>query len=251
LISDRTRSQNLATLAVAVLPGPQPQHVALAVHGDAQGQVDGPVRDLALADLHVDGIDEHDGVHGIERPALPFRQAFHDPVGDRGNSLLGYLSAVHLGQVRGDLPVGQPFRGKGNDHLIDAGQPPLPFGDDFRLETGIAVPGHRNLHRSRVGKHRLGPPAVTGIAAVAAFRVVLAIPEVIVQLAFQGALDDHLGQPAQQAALTGQLQPARPGPLGQLAQHLLVGRGELGPGLVPVLCHVGHWCLLPSQELHH
>ena len=72
----------------------------------------------------------------------------------------------------------------------------------------------------------------------------LAVAEMIIQLAFQGALDDHLGQPAQQAALAGQLQPAGPGPLGKLAQHLLIGRRQLRPGLVPVLCHVSHWCLL-------
>ena len=153
--------------------------------------------------------------------------------------------------MRGDLPVGQPFRRQGNHHLIDPGQPPLPFGDDFRLETGIPVPRHRDLHRPRIGKHRLGPPAITGIAAIAAFRLVLAIPEVIVQLAFQGTFDHHLGQLAQQPARAAKLQAARPGPLGKLAQDLLVSRGELGPGLVPVLCHVGHWCLLPSQELHH
>jgi hypothetical protein len=46
----------------------------------------------------------------IQRPALPVRQALHHPVGDRGNGLLGDLRAVNLGQVRGDLPVGQPFR---------------------------------------------------------------------------------------------------------------------------------------------
>src|SRR6516225_10616045 len=45
-------------------PGPQPQDVPLAVHGDAQGQVDGPVGDLALADLHVNGVDEQDSVNG-------------------------------------------------------------------------------------------------------------------------------------------------------------------------------------------
>ena len=47
------------------------------------------------------------------------------------------------------------------------------------------------------------------------------------QFAFQGALHHHFRQPAQQAALTGQLQPARPGPLGQLAQHLLISRRQL------------------------
>ena len=36
----------LGALAVAVLPGPQPQDVPLPVHGDAQGQVNRPVGDL-------------------------------------------------------------------------------------------------------------------------------------------------------------------------------------------------------------
>ena len=75
--------------------------------------------------------------------------------------------------------------------------------------------------------------AVAGIAAVAAFRVMLAIAEMVVQLAFQGALDDHFGQLAQQPALTGQLQPAGAGPLGELAQHLLISRRQLRSGLVP------------------
>ena len=160
----------LRSLAVAVLPGPQAQHVPLAVHGDAQRQVDGPVRDLALADLHVNSVDEDHRVDRVERPALPFGHALHDPVGDRGDRLLGDLRAVDLGQVRGDLPVRQPFRGQGNHHLIDPGQPPLPLGDDFRLETGVPVPRHGDLHRPGLGEHRLGPVAIAGIAAIAARR---------------------------------------------------------------------------------
>jgi len=68
----------------------------------------------------------------------------------------------------------------------------------------------------------------------------LAVAEVIVQLAFQRALDDHLGQPAQQAALTGQLQPAGAGPLGKLPQQLLIGRRELRSVLVMAGHHVCH-----------
>ena len=34
---------------------------------------------------------------------------------------LGDPGAVDLGQVRGYLPVGQPFRRQGNDYLIDSG----------------------------------------------------------------------------------------------------------------------------------
>src|SRR5271165_5434252 len=161
----------LGAFSVAVLSRPQSQHVTLAVHGDAQGQVDGPVRDLALADLHVDSVDEDYRVNRIERPALPFRQAFHDPVGNSRDRLLGDLGAIDLGQVRGDLPVRQPFRRQGNDQVVDPGQPPLPFGDDYRLETGIPVPRHAELHRAHLGDHRLGAVAITGIAAIAAFRV--------------------------------------------------------------------------------
>jgi hypothetical protein len=62
----------LGALAVAVLAGPQAQHVPLAVRGDADRGVDGPVGDLAVADLHVDDIDEQDRIHRVQRPVLPF-----------------------------------------------------------------------------------------------------------------------------------------------------------------------------------
>src|SRR5438067_618552 len=70
------------------------------------------------------------------------------------------------------------------------------------------------------------------------------IAQVIVQLALQGALDHHLGQPAQQPALAGQLQPAGAGPPGKLAQNLLISRRQLRSTLVLGSRHVSHWCLL-------
>src|SRR5450755_3953126 len=234
----------LGSFPVAVLPGPQSQHVALPVHGHAQRQVDGPVRDLTLPDLHHDRVDEDHRVNRVQRAALPFRQAFHDPVGDRADRLLRYFRAVDLGQVRADLPVRQPFRRQGNHQVIDSGQPPLPFSDDSRLETGIAVPRHSELHRPGLGDHRLGPVAIAGIPAIAPGRIVLAVTEVVIQLALQGALDHHLGQLPQQPALAGQPQPARPGPPGQLPQYLLIGRGQLRPVMALVGRHVSHWYLL-------
>jgi hypothetical protein len=152
--------------------------------------------------------------------------------------------------VRGDLPVREPFRGQGNHHLVDPGQPPLPFSDDFRLETRVPVPRHRDFHRPRIGEHSLGPVTIAGIAAIAAGRVVLAIAEMIIHLAFQGALDHHLGQPAQQAALAGQLQPAGARPLGKLTQQLLIRRRQLHRLLLLAARHVCHWCLPTCQELH-
>src|SRR6266566_3225126 len=131
----------LGALPVAVLAGPQARDVALAVRGDAQGQADGAAGDLALADLHVDGAGEDHRVYRVQWPTLPFCQAVRHPAGDRGDGLPGDPGAVDPGQVRGDFPAGQPFRGQGNDHLVDPGQPPLPLGDDFRLEAGIGSRG--------------------------------------------------------------------------------------------------------------
>jgi len=48
----------------------------------------------------------------VQRPALPFGHFVHDPLGDRGDRLLGHLRAVDLGQVRGDLPCVSPFADK-------------------------------------------------------------------------------------------------------------------------------------------
>ena len=50
----------------------------------------------------------------------------------------------------------------------------------------------------------------------------LAVAEVVIQR----ALDHHLRQLAQQAALTGQLQPAGARPLGKLPQQLIIGGRE-------------------------
>ena len=55
----------------------------------------------------------------------------------------------------------------------------------------------------------------------------MSVAQVIVELALQRALDDHLGQPAQQPPLAGELQPVGAGPLGQLPQQLLIGRRQL------------------------
>jgi hypothetical protein len=120
----------------------------------------------------------------------------------------------------------------------------------FRLEAGIPVPRHDDVHRPGLGEHGLRTAAVTGIPAITAGRVILLVAEVIVQLALERALNDHLGQLAQQPALAGQLQPAGAGSLGQLAQQLLISRRELRAVLVLLVRHVCHWCLPVCQELH-
>jgi hypothetical protein len=146
--------------------------------------------------------------------------------------------------------VGEPFRGKRDDHVLDPGQPPLPFRHDFRLEAGIPVPRHRDFCRPRLGDDRFRPVPVPRIPGITPGRVVSGIAEVVVHLAFQRAFDDHLGQLPQQAALAGQLQPAGPGPLGELAQQLLVSRRQPGRLLHLTQRHICHLVSPPSRKLH-
>ena len=92
--------------------------------------------------------------------------------------------------------------------------------------------------------------AIAGIAAITAGRLVLAIAEMVIQLAFQRALDHHFRELAEQAALACELQAASPRPLGQLQQQLLISGRQLHAVLTLTRCHVCHWCLPTCQELH-
>jgi len=47
--------------AFPAVAGPQPEDLAFAVGGDREGDVDGSVDDLPIADLDVDGVHEHHG----------------------------------------------------------------------------------------------------------------------------------------------------------------------------------------------
>ena len=242
LISVRTWSQYLAPSPPS--PAHRPRMSRWPSTVTRQGHVDRPVGDLAVADLHVDGVDEDDRVDRVERPVLPFGHAVHDLVGDRGDRLLGHLGAVDLGQVRGDLPVRQPLRRQGQHHLVDAGQPSLPLLDDLRLEAGPPGRGARSISTGpisvstvldRVPLREL-PPSVPG-------RVVLLVAEVVGDLALQGGLQHPLGQLLQQPALAGQLQPTRTGPVDQLPHQLLISRRQLRSAAALNVRHIRHWCL--------
>jgi hypothetical protein len=57
---------------------PQTEHFLVAVHRDAERDVDALVaHDALVASLHDDRIEVDDGVDRVERPALPRRDVFH------------------------------------------------------------------------------------------------------------------------------------------------------------------------------
>jgi hypothetical protein len=62
---------------LAAVAGPQPEDVPTAFDSDRQGHVNGPVGNRPVANLHVDGVNEDDGIDGVEGPvcysAMPSR----------------------------------------------------------------------------------------------------------------------------------------------------------------------------------
>ena len=131
--------------AFTAVAGPEPEDVAVALAGDRERDVDGPVGDLPVADLDVDGVDEDHRVDRVEGPVLPLSHAIDDLVGDRGDRLPRHLRAVDLAQVRGYLTGRQTLRRQRDDHLVDPGQPLLPLRDDLRVEAAFPVTGHPDL----------------------------------------------------------------------------------------------------------
>jgi hypothetical protein len=241
--------------ALAAVAGPQPENLAPAFGGDGQGHVDGPVGDGAVADLHVDGVNQDHRIDGVQRAALPFGHALEDLVGDGGDGLPGDLGAIDLRKVGLDLTGGQALRGQRDHHLVDAGQALLSLLDDLRLEGAVPVAGHGYLHRSHVGQHGLGAFAVAGVTAILARRIMLVIAEVIADLTFERGLQQPLGQLLQQPALTGQPQALGLSPAHQLVDQLVV-HGLRRHSRCRLACLVlgyvltGHRCIFHDRELH-
>jgi hypothetical protein len=61
---------------------PQPQDITFAVHVDTHRDIHGSVRDVAVADLDPDPINQDHRIDRIERPGLPYLHIGNDPVGD-------------------------------------------------------------------------------------------------------------------------------------------------------------------------
>ena len=66
--------------------GPQPEDVPLAVEGDPDRGVERPVRDLPVADLDHDRVDEHRRVDRVERAGCPGLHLLDHLVGDPARS---------------------------------------------------------------------------------------------------------------------------------------------------------------------
>jgi hypothetical protein len=143
---------------------PEPADVALAGQRDADGRVERPIRDLAVADLDHDRVDEDRRVGRIEWPHRPLVHLLEHLVGDPTDGLLADRGAVDLGEVRGDLAGGQALGIEREHHLIDPVEPALPLAHDLRLERAGTIPRDVDLDLASVlGQHRLRPGAMANV----------------------------------------------------------------------------------------
>ena len=129
--------------------GPQPEHVPVPVQVDPDRGVERLVADLPVTNLDHDRVDEDRRIDPLQRPGGPRLHVLDDLVGDPADSVLGHRRPVDLGEVRADLPGGQPARVQREHDRVHIGQGPLPLLDDDRLEAALPVPRHLDLHRGR------------------------------------------------------------------------------------------------------
>ncbi|MBO2443863.1 hypothetical protein J4557_40710 [Actinomadura nitritigenes] len=221
--------------ALTTGPDPQSEHVPLAVAVDAHRHVDRTVGHLTLADLDVEGVDQHDRIHRIERPSPPGLHLFHDFVGDPRDQVARHLDLIDLGQVRADLPGGQALGIQRGDRLVEPFDPAGVLGHDLRLEHPRPVPRHLDPHRPDLGRHRLSRGAVAVVAGRDGRAFAPLIAQMIGHLGFQRGLQHGLGDPGRQPVRPDQRHPLGPGLRGQLSSELDL---QTTSGLVLVV--VGH-----------
>ena len=126
------------------------------------------VVDLAIADLHVDGADEHHWIHPIQRPGLPVDQLAQDPGGNRADRVFGDLDPLDLLQVGEDRAMGETLGRQRQPQPIDPTEAAPTFPDHRRFERALPIPGDVDLDRADIDEDRVGTRAVAGVPAAAA-----------------------------------------------------------------------------------
>ena len=147
-----------------------------------------------MADFHDDGVEEDDGVDGIEGAVLPGLDLLDDGVGGVGDQGGGDLHLVDLKQVLLDLAHAQAARVEADDRFVEAVELAPVLGDEGGLEVAVAVAGDFDGDLAVVAAQGFGAVAVAGVgrASGGAFRraPVLVVAEMGGQLGVEDAVDE-------------------------------------------------------------
>ena len=191
--------------ALGLLP-PDPEHVALALDGDPDGEIAGAGADGAvLADLHQQTVEVDDRIHRVQRPGAPRGDVLEHGVGDRADRVAADLHAVELAQVRLDVAHGHAAGVEPEDLLVQPGQPGLALAHELGVEAALAVARRLDLDRPELGLDRLGSRAVAVVAGPAGRRLARRKAEMLGQLGAQRGLDHPARELREQPTRTGDL----------------------------------------------
>src|SRR3954468_7962188 len=126
---------------LGLLP-PDPQHLAVALDGDADRQVAGAVAHRAvLADLDHQAVEVRDRIDGVQRPCPPCGDVLKDGVGAPADGVALDLDVVELGEVILDVAHAHAAGIEPKDPVIQARQPGLALGHEPWIETAVAESG--------------------------------------------------------------------------------------------------------------
>ena len=219
--------------ALRVLP-PDAERLAVAVDGNADGEIAGARADRAvLGDLHVQRVEVDDRVDALQRPRAPRGDVLQHGVGDAADRVAADLDAVEALQVRGDVAHRHAAGVEVEHALVQAREPGLALGDQLGVKRAAAVARRAHRHLAELGLERLGRRPIALVARAAGWRLPGRIPEVLRQLGAQRRLDHATRELREQPAGPGDLLglESRQGVLkrvgrqqrGQPVEHLLTG----------------------------
>src|SRR5215470_6042115 len=98
-----------------------------------------------------------------------------------------------------DLASRHPARIQREDFVVEAFKAGLPFGNDLRLEGGIAVARNLKGQGAEVAFESLLGVTIARIATARAFGVVLFVAEVMSEFSLESAFENSFGELFEQA----------------------------------------------------
>ena len=172
---------------------PQAQHLLLARHGDANGQVHRLDPHRTLAHFYMDAVEVNDGVDRLQGSGLPGFDFIGHRIGYRGNQAGRDLGAIHLLQVGLNLAHRHASGVQRDDFVVEAGPAGLVLGDELGFEAAVAVAGHFDGQLTEIALERLLAPAIAGVATGVGYCLVALVTQVLGQFGLQGSLEQQFG----------------------------------------------------------
>src|ERR1044071_1408685 len=114
------------------------------------------------------GVEENQWVGRLQRPGLPGGNLLQHRVGHCADQIGRHVDAEEIAQMANNLTRAHAARVHRDDLVIETRKPALVLGDQLRIEAGLAVAWHLQLHLAGVGDDCLLAIAVAPVTELLA-----------------------------------------------------------------------------------